>query len=547
MSLETLKVYEPRVAVKSDVEKNHVVLMGGQRVTEQVSPADSWGAPGSTPVQAIWSVSPPSSSTIIDRRMRVRCYFDVTTDADLELGTNNALRQFPIASLTDVLTVQINGETLSDNVADKIHAMLCFGNDAQSRHDVVSMSPSMPDMYQRYADWGTYGSAKNPLASYGESGVEDPRGGFPVQVIGPRQFRVVVTEPLFLSPFLTGFEAQDEGFVNVNQFNISIRWKSTLSQILSHSSLGNAITSVQVSMYQAPELLTTYITPDLVEPIPQLQVLPYVKAQEYIKSVELLAPGASTRVISDSIRLSQIPKKMYLFCRHKRSVVNQNYSDSFLGIDRLSVLFNNQSGLFASASEQDLFAISKSNGLNLSYPQWRKYRGGVFCAEFGKDIGLLDNEAPGVQGVYTIQVQMDVTNVSDSAFDGEFYVVMLNEGSFSISEQFARASLGNLSPQAVLMAKESVEISHLHYDQLQGGGFFSGLKNIIHKIASGVGEVAGVASHVLPFIPGVGPEAAAISGAVGNVARGISGATKGGMISGGTLSGGRRARRLSRR
>ena len=479
--------------------------------------------------------------------MRVRCYFDVTTDADLELSTNDALRQFPIASLTDVLTVQINGETLSDNVADKIHAMLCFGNDAQSRHDVVSMSPSMPDMYQRYADWGTYGSAKNPLGGYGENGVEDPRGGFPVQVIGPRQFRVVVTEPLFLSPFLTGFEAQDEGFVNVNQFNISIRWKSQLSQILSHSSLGNAITSVTVSFYQAPDLLTTYITPDLVEPIPQLQVLPYVKPQEYIKSVELLAPGASTRVISDSIRLSQIPKKMYLFCRHKRSVVNQNYSDSFLGIDRLSVLFNNQSGLFASASEQDLYSISKSNGLNLSYPQWRKYRGGVFCAEFGKNIGLLDNESPGCQGIYTVQVQMDVTNVSDSAFDGEFFVVMLNEGTFSISEQFARASLGNLSPQAVLMAKESPEIAHVHYDSLQGGGFFSGLKNIINKIATGVSDVAGVASHILPVIPGLGPEAAALAGTVGSIAKGVKGAT-GGEISGGMISGGgRRARRLSRR
>ena len=304
-------------------------------------------------------------------------------------------------------------------------------------------------------------------------------------------------------------------------------------------------------MYQAPELLTTYITPDLVEPIPQLQVLPYVKPQEYIKSIESLASGASTRVISDSIRLSQIPKKMYLFCRHKRSEVNQDYSDSFLRIDRLSVLFNNQSGLFASASEQDLYAISKSNGLNLSYPQWRLYRGGVFCCEFGKDIELLDNEAPGVQGVYTIQVQMDVTNVSDFPFDGEFFVVMLNEGSFSISEQFARASLGNLSPQAVLMAKESPEIAHVHYDALQGGGFFSGLKNIIHKISSGIGQVADVASHILPVIPGIGPEIGAITGAVGNVAKGISGATRGSGISGGMISGGARsgarARRLSRR
>jgi hypothetical protein len=35
MSIETVKVMEPRVAVKPDVEKNHIVLMGGQRVTEK--------------------------------------------------------------------------------------------------------------------------------------------------------------------------------------------------------------------------------------------------------------------------------------------------------------------------------------------------------------------------------------------------------------------------------------------------------------------------------------------------------------------------------
>jgi hypothetical protein len=70
MSIETVKVMEPRVAVKSDVEKNHIVLMGGQRVTEQVAPADSWGSVGQKPVQALWTINPPSTQTIVDRRMR---------------------------------------------------------------------------------------------------------------------------------------------------------------------------------------------------------------------------------------------------------------------------------------------------------------------------------------------------------------------------------------------------------------------------------------------------------------------------------------------
>ena len=543
-SLENVKVLEPRVNVKADTEKDHVVLMGGLRVNEQVNTADSWGSAGSTPVQASWTVNPPSTSTIVDRNIKVRAYFEISTDQPLQLGLNDALRQFPIASIMDVLTVQINGETVSDNMADKIHAMLCYGNDAETRRGDTSTSPSMPDNYQEYSDYSVYGSGKNSLSNYGEQAVEEGRGGFPVEVLSSTSFRVVITEPLFLSPFLTGLHSADEGFVNVNQMNINMRWKQNISQLMSHSSLGNAITSVSVSMYQAPELLTTFITPDLTQPIPQLQVLPYVKTQEYIKQMSALNAGASTNIVSDSIKLSQVPRKVYLFCRHQRSTSTQDTADSFLSIENLSVLWNNQSGLFSSATPQDLYRISKGNGLNQTWAQFSKYRGSVFCAEFGKDIGLLDTEAPGCQGQYTIQVQATMKNQSASAFTGEFYMVILNEGTFSISENFARASLGNLNQQMVLMAKQSPELHHLTYSQLQGGGFFSGLKNIVNKIARGVGAVANN-PLTQTLVGALAPEFAPALGMVGQVAQGVRGATGGGGYSGGKI--GRKMKRLSRR
>ena len=543
-SLENVKVLEPRVNVKADTEKDHVVLMGGLRVNEQVNTADSWGSAGATPVQASWTVNPPSTSTIVDRNIKVRAYFEISTDQPLQLGLNDALRQFPIASIMDVLTVQINGETVSDNMADKIHAMLCYGNDAETRRGDTSTSPSMPDNYQEYSDYSVYGSGKNSLSNYGEQAVEEGRGGFPVEVLSSTSFRVVITEPLFLSPFLTGLHSADEGFVNVNQMNINMRWKQNISQLMSHSSLGNAITSVSVSMYQAPELLTTFITPDLTQPIPQLQVLPYVKTQEYIKQMSALNAGASTNIVSDSIKLSQVPRKVYLFCRHQRSTSTQDTADSFLSIENLSVLWNNQSGLFSSATPQDLYRISKGNGLNQTWAQFSKYRGSVFCAEFGKDIGLLDTEAPGCQGQYTIQVQATMKNQSASAFTGEFYMVILNEGTFSISENFARASLGNLNQQMVLMAKQSPELHHLTYSQLQGGGFFSGLKNIVNKIARGVGAVANN-PLTQTLVGALAPEFAPALGMVGQVAQGVRGATGGGGYSGGKI--GRKMKRLSRR
>lgn len=531
--METIKVIEPRVNVKSDVEKNHVVLYGALRVTEQVEPAQSWGSVGAKPVQALFTLNPPSTSTIVDRFIRIRGYFEIKTDADLELGLNDALRQFPIASITDVLNCQINGETLSDNTADKIHALSCYGNDPQSRQESVSTSASAPDAYQQYADWATYGSAKNPLAKFGES-TYDPRGGFPVEVIDARTIRVILTEPIFMSPFLSGYGRQSEGFVNVNQMNLNWRWKSDLSQMLSHSSLGNAITAVSVSMYQAPELLVNYLTPDLMELIPQLQTLPLTKQNEYLKTYDGIADGASQLMISDSIKLSQIPRKLFLFARHKRSTSTHATSDSFLKIDNLNVLWNNQSGLLSNASEQQLYEISRRNGLNLSYGSWSKYRGGVMCIEFGKDIGLLDSEAPGVQGQYTISVQMRTTNVSGAVFDAEFFMVFLYEGTFSVFENGARASLGNLTQEMVLASKQSDEMDYHQYTDLSGGSFWTELKGFVNKVARGVQSVGKFAA---PALSAAFPEFAPVISGVMRGADAVRNATGGG------LSGGRVSRR----
>jgi hypothetical protein len=536
--METIRVVEPRVAIRADVEKNHVILYGGLRVNEVVEPAQSWGSVGSKPVQALFTINPPSTTTIVDRYVRFRGYFEITTDQDLEIGLNDALRQFPIATITDVLNVQINGETITDNTGDKIHALLCYGNTPQDRQESVSVSPSAPDSYQQYADWATYGSAKNPLAKFGENQF-DPRGGFPIEVIDARTFRVVITEPIFMSPFLTGLGRQDEGFVNINQMNFNWRWKTNLSQMLSHSSLGNAITTVDVSMYRAPEMLMTYITPDLTMPLPQLQILPYVKQNEYLKTYDAIANGSSQLLMSDSIKLSQIPRKLFLFARHKRSSSTQNTSDSFLRLDRVNVLWNNQSGLLSNASEQQLFEMSKRNGLNLSYPSWRKHRGGVMCIEFGKDIGLLDSEAAGVQGQYTIQVQLDTTNVSGATFDAEFYMVFLYEGTFSVFENGARASLGNLSQEMVLMSKESEEMDYHHYSGMNGGSFWSDLKGFVNKISRGVQTVG---KFVAPALSTAFPQYAPV---ISGVMRGADFAREatGGGYAGGGLSGGKLSRK----
>ena len=542
--MESIKVIEPRVDITHDVQKNHLITYGGSRVQHNTETANSYQLSPAQPTQSSWSVSPPSVKTIVDRQIKIRSYFEVTCDQPHQLGTNDALRQLPLNSLIENTSVSINGQDISDTTSDKLHALMCYDNDADARSRSISTSTAMPDSYQEYSDWTTLGSNRNPLADYGENASEPSRGGFVYEVVSPTVFRCVVTEPLMLSPFLSGLDGQDEGFVNVNQMNVKLRFRSDVSQVLSHSSAGNAITSVGLTQYQAPELLVTYITPNMTQEPTESQVLPYIQNEQYIRSVPSLAAGLTTTVISDTITLSQIPSRLFLFVRHARASSNYATSDSFLAINNVNLQFDNQT-LLGSATKQDLFEMSASNGCNLSYPAWSKYRGSVLCLAFGKDIGLPEDLAPGCQGRFQIQVSMTVENTGANAFVGEFFQIYQNQGTLTIKENGMVVSLGNLSRQLVYDTwQRGTKVSYAHYRALSGGGFFSSLKHIVNKVARGFQSAAPFIEKGLGIVaPELLPAFGVAKGAAGVARKFTGGSLSGGRAVGGRLSGGRMRRR----
>jgi hypothetical protein len=542
---EYIKVYEPRVNVKGTAEQSKIVYMGGSRVDEQRYVADSSQVKPQTPVQSLFTVYPNNTRTVVDRYIKVRSYIEVTCDQPHQLSVNDALRQFPMNSIVETTTCTINGFPVAENTGDDLHAMLCYGNSTEERNRSISMSPAQPDQYQDYSDWTIYGSARNPLASYGENSAEPSRGGFVYEVVDANTFKAVVTEPLMLSPFFKGFGPQEEGMVNVNQINVSLRYKSDVGRVLSHASTGNAITSVSMTFTAPPELLVTQITPDVLQPIPELQVLPYYKKQTYIKQLQTLAPGASnTNIISDTIKLNQVPRQMYIFCRRSRASSNFGTSDSFLSLKNLQILWNSEQ-LFSSTSQQQLFEISRRNGCNLSWPQFSKYRGSVICIDFGGNLGLPDGQAPGVRGQFTCQVNgLTGTNEASTDFEPEFYIVFMMEGTLSISEGTAMASLGNLDTQDVLDARDAPELHHLNYEKLQGGSFLSSLKNVVSKVAHGVESALPMAKTIAGVVAPEFLPAVETAGRVAKCAKELTGGRlAGGRLAGGRLAGGRLRRR----
>jgi hypothetical protein len=152
---------------------------------------------------------------------------------------------------------------------------------------------------------------------------------------------------------------------------------------------------------------------------------------------------------------------------------------------------------------------------------FQEFRGSVLCLEMGKDIGLEPNQAIGLKGSFNLQVDITFNNESTTIFKGEFMMVVVNTGIFQIGQNSASVSIGNLDESTIVQARMNApEIHHSNVEDLEGGGFWSGLKNIVNKVAH----------FAAPIVSAVAPEFSPI----------VEGAKQltGGRMSGGRLSGG---------
>jgi hypothetical protein len=544
--MRTLKIITPKIDVRHDLMKNHIALEGPSRVTQFIAVSNSYGGQTGTvnPSQASWDIQPPSADTVVDRHIRVKYFVRVQASGTFSNnnGTSNppvleAPRQFPIASVTDSVQLSINGENISDNVSEKLHAMLCYGNTALDRRRYWSEAPSMPDGYQEYTDGALYGSGRDPLQPSGALEIDSGRSIMPdpSQTNNGTNLYYVVTEPLFLSPLEQGIGQESEGFVHIDSLNFTVRFRPTWARFMSCKST-TASGNLSVSFYRPPEMHLNFLTVDRNIPLPMIQTLPYFKNLSYVQTgQQALTSGSSNVVVLDSIRLSSIPKILYLFAAHDRSSRDQKTSDAFLAIDRVDITFENKSGLLGTATPEDLYQISVSNGCNLTWEQFHRHKGSVVALQFGKDIGLDEGLAPGVRGNYSIQVTVTLRNPGINAFTYEMWQSYQMVGTLEVSKGSARATIGNLMASEVLRADSHGLTYYDIYPSLYGGSFWSSIKHIVNTIGQGAKTVAKGVTSALPVARSIASSLApeflpAVEGA-GRVAREFGG----GLSTGGSL------------
>ncbi len=527
MSLATIQVprvlvLDPRVAVNAP--RTFAILKGGQKVLYQKFDAPSVSTNGIS-----ITGNTPGPTSIVSRKIYNRWFvnlaFTGTGNPLLQLGTNDGFRAYPISSVINNLQLSLNSYNFNTNLNFYIGALLHYWNPVFQQDYDLSMTPSQLDQYQRPNDWTVYGSARNPLALYGENSTQITRGGFVYDSVtngnGTANIRATLTEPLLLSPLAYG-TGEQSGLIGIQNFDLTITTGygslSDLTYMWQHNPAGTTISSVAGTFYGVPQMLFTFLQGAENQLVPPMVSYPYFRIQAIPQTGSTLAPGAETTTSINNFQLSDVPNMIYVWVKKSRATATINDCDSFANITKLNIIYDGQSGLLASATEQDLYQMSLRNGNNQSFPQWIQYQGSVASFNPTTDFGSPADQAASVKGSKNLQIDVTYNNPNTAdTITYEIWLGIISEGVAQVINQVVDSKVGVLAPIDVLQAPlGNIDINQIrHIQRLSGGNFFGdigqffrdlpgNIKKGVETVAPYVEKAIDVGKKIAPLLPLVG-------------------------------------------
>lgn len=451
-------------------------------------------------------------STMINRVMYLEATFQVVLNG--QTATANAVpniandrfapRAYPLASIIDTSTVTINGTSVSMQSGDALLAMFRYCNGHNLSQCDLSGTTTYLDNTTTYD--GSIASNRSPLAVWTTAGYEDTRGCHPItSIVGNgdsganigdacQQTTIVFTvrEPIFVSPLLFSSENPESALIGVQNmdlnFNISnmtraVSWNTSLLQN----------TSAVVTFASAPILRVNYLNIPILSQmqIPKVAMYNYNSISVYSNQGPAIAANATANYIGPNIPTSTVPKTIYIYVAKSRGTKVASDSDWFLAIQSLTIQFLNISGQFSSYSQHDLYALCVKNGYRDSFSAFQGksaiYTGadpnqngavslvGSVIKLDATDLALPSNLASGVPCNSNLQINLVAYNQSAAPIPEaatNMYVVIVNEGVFSISEGACVSQVSILSQQDVIDSRMNNGWESANYcdKTLMGGG-----------------------------------------------------------------------------
>ena len=424
MSGKYISVLDPRMESLSFASKDNKygVFKGTESQNVQQNQANSYGQSGIS-----FNFNTNSSNVLIDRRIYIRCQFLCTFTGLAPVGQkllntgSDAPRCLPLASITQDLKININGQSITSQYNSSLQAFLRYNLSKEERQTSLSMSPSMMDNSQRYVD--QVNGLKNPLADYQNSGAEEGRGCFVYDnIVNPASVDpavpivasvlFTVTEPILCSPLLWNAKQLESALIGVQNMGFNFSFNGNLNRVWSRSpSAGVTIQSMTTSIGQGstspPSCLITYLSPPLlsISQIPEKSEYQYYKVNTNVTDMAVsLASNATQVFTNNAMQLSTVPRSIYIYASRSDNTRSHLTTDSFFRINSLSLNYLNTSGQFSSCSIQDLYAISVKNGCNMSWNEWS-----------GRCVNISESTGPGrgsVDGLTGSVLKIDISDLA---------------------------------------------------------------------------------------------------------------------------------------
>ena len=525
-----------------------------------------------TPSSVTFNIQVPSEQTIIDRRvlwssqvcLKLTVAYNAANGGNagqlpLNYGLTDALAPFPLHQLATVMTATINNNCVSLNVRDVLPSYLRFmeRRELQRYNGYTTVAP---DLVAEYAE--AVGTGLNPLGSWANATDNDlfqrgafsliaitttpPSGGtitvtnpVPIAAAGAgasQDIYVVfqVSEPLLISPFIAAHpQSNNQGMYGVQNMNMVFNigdatrvWRTASNQASVGATPFGAtwLTAASVFSFTNSRLIFNFLTPHPSDLLPARNAVPYYELPRFITSnlasispvnraLPALASANLTTVQTSSLQINQVPDRLIISVRNPLSSTAWGQADAQLCIAGVSINFNNQSGILASATPQDLYRYSVENGSNQSWYEFSGYSnvpdnitgmgkklagsGSLLVLEFGKDIQLTeDYYSSGSLGNFNLQIQLQVYNQFSYAITPEICLITMNSGIFVNERGTSSTYTGILTKQDVLEASAQEPLFQSSVKRLVGGGFMDSMKSLIRHAMP----------HVLPHALKYGKE-----------------------------------------
>jgi hypothetical protein len=203
-------------------------------------------------------------------------------------------------------------------------------------------------------------------------------------------------------------------------------------------------------------------------------VVPHCEYSRYLTvNQPNVAANGTADIVSQALQLSQIPKRIFIFCRKPITIQTIKDSNTYFAIEKINVNFNNLDGILSRASIDDLYGMSVRNGSKQDMYEFlgkalnvngrsTSTAGSILIINPARDLHCPDYLSNNSTGQFSLQFTVGIRNTDSAAVAPKLLVIVENDALFitQAGQSFKQTSL--LTKEIVMNSTMSQFVQQTH-------------------------------------------------------------------------------------